>query len=55
MKKPVLSYMKIKVQISCEVYDQRLCFRYIDSTIPLLSKFLSLYLSSVSVQPVFFV
>ena len=33
--------------------DQRLCFRYIDSTIPLLSKYeiLSLYLSSVAVQP----
>ena len=33
--------------------DQRLCLRYIYSTIPLLSKFeiLSLYLSSVAVQP----
>ena len=32
--------------------DQRLCFRYIDSTIPLLSKseILSLYPSSVVVQ-----
>ena len=33
--------------------DQRLCFRYVDSTIPLLSKseMSSLYLSSVAVQP----
>ena len=33
--------------------DQRLCFRYIDGTIPLLSKskILSLYPSSVHVQP----
>ena len=33
--------------------DQRLCFRYIDGTIPLLSKseISSLYLSSVAVQP----
>ena len=33
--------------------DLRLCFRYIDSTIPLLSKseISSLYLSSVVVQP----
>ena len=33
--------------------DQRLCFRYIDSTIPLLSKseISSLYTSSVAVQP----
>ena len=33
--------------------DQRLCFRYIDSTIPLLSKseILSLYPSSEAVQP----
>ena len=33
--------------------DQRLCFRYTDSTIPLLpeSKIASLYLSSVVVQP----
>ena len=33
--------------------DQRLCFRYTDSTIPLLSKseISSLYLSSVAVQP----
>ena len=33
--------------------DQRLCFRYTDSTIPLLpkSKILSLYPSSVAVQP----
>ena len=33
--------------------DQRLCFRYIDSTIPLLSnsEISSLYLSSVAVHP----
>ena len=33
--------------------DQRLCFRYIDSTVPLLSKseISSLQLSSVAVQP----
>ena len=33
--------------------DQRLCFRYMDGTIPLLSKseISSLYLSSVPVQP----
>ena len=33
--------------------DQRLCFRYTDSTIPLLPKYeiSSLYLSSVAVQP----
>ena len=33
--------------------DQRLCFRYIDSTIPLLSKseISSLYSSSMAVQP----
>ena len=33
--------------------DQRLCFRYIDSTIPLLckSEISSLWLSSVAVQP----
>ena len=34
--------------------DQRLCFRYMDSTIPLLpkSEFSSLYSSPVAVQPV---
>ena len=34
--------------------DQRLCFRYLDSTIPLLPKYLkisSLYPSPVAVQP----
>ena len=33
--------------------DQRLCFRYIDSTVPLLPKYeiLSLYPSSVAVRP----
>ena len=37
---------------NCEA-DQRLCFRYTDSTIPLLSKsrISSLYPSSVTVQP----
>ena len=36
----------------CEA-DQRLCFRYMDSTIPLLSKskISSFYPSSVAVQP----
>ena len=35
------------------VADQRLCFRYMDSTIPLLpkSEISSLYLSSMAVQP----
>ena len=42
--------MKIKAQIAA---DQCLCFRYVDSTIPLLSisEISSLYPSSVAVQP----
>ena len=45
---------KTKVQINCAA-DQRLCFRYIHSTIPLLSKseISRLQLSSVDIQPVF--
>ena len=45
---------KTKAQISCTcAADQRLCFRYTDGTIPLLSKskISSLFLSSVAVQP----
>ena len=40
VRKPTFTYAKTKAQISC-VYragDQRLCFRCIDSTIPLLHK-----------------
>ena len=43
--------MKTKAQNSCEVTraaDQYLCFRYVDSTIPLLFK------SSVAVEPIVF-
>ena len=41
-----------QLRSNCEV-DQRLCFRYISSTIPLLpkSEISSLYSSSVAVQP----
>ena len=41
-----------QLRSNCEA-DQRLCFRYTDSTIPLLSKskISSLYTSSVTVQP----
>ena len=41
-----------QLQSNCEA-DQRLCFHYTDSTIPLLSKskISSLYPSSVTVQP----
>ena len=43
---------KSKAQISCTVTAQRLCFRYIDSTLPLLpkSKISSHNPSSVAVQ-----
>ena len=43
---------KLTICSNCEA-DQRLCFRYMDSTIPLLSKskISSLYPSSVTVQP----
>ena len=46
------AYAKTKAQISCAV-DQRLCFRYIDSLIPLLSKskVSSLLRSLENVQP----
>ena len=50
----LFAYVKTKVLISCTValHDQRHCFRYIDSTVPLLSKFevSSLQPSSVAVQ-----
>ena len=41
-----------QLRSNCEA-DQRLCFRYSDSTIPLLSKseISSLYPASVTVQP----
>ena len=45
MRKPDFGYAKTKAQISCanqlrgnHATDQRLCFHYIDSTIPLLPK-----------------
>ena len=38
MRKPAFAYAKTKTQISWAVTDQRLCFRYTDSTIPLLPK-----------------
>ena len=56
MRKPAFCVCKIKdadqLRSNREA-DQRLCFRYIDSTIPLLPKFeiLSLLPSSVTVQP----
>ena len=37
MRKLEFAYAKTKAQIICAA-DQHLCFRYIDSTIPLLSK-----------------
>ena len=45
--------MKTKTQIGNREADQHLCFRYTDSTIPLLhkSEISSLYPSSVVVQP----
>ena len=33
------AYVKKKMQIMFAVADQRLCFRYLDSTIPLLPKY----------------
>ena len=50
MKKRLFAYAKTKTQISC-ADDQHLCFRYMDSTIPLLSKseMSSLLPSSVAV------
>ena len=52
MRNPAFSYAKTKTQINCAA-DQRLCFRYTDSTIPLIPKSVisSLLLSSVAVQP----
>ena len=53
----LFAFAKTKGQISCAVTvqlaDQRLCFHYIDSTIPLLpkSKISSLLPSSVAVKP----
>ena len=47
------AFTKTKTEISFAVTDQRLCFRYTDSTIPLLPKteISSLWPSSVVVQP----
>ena len=39
MRNPGFWYAKTKTQISFREADQRLCFRYTDSTIPLLPKF----------------
>ena len=54
MRKPAFcTYAKTKTQISFNrEADQRLCFRYIDSTIPLLPKYKvsSLYSSCLVVQ-----
>ena len=56
MRKPDFAYAKTKLRISCvesnRAADHRLCFRYTDSTTPLLSKskISSLYPSSVAVQ-----
>ena len=61
MRKPSFAYARTKTQISFAVTqlsgnreaDQRLCFRFIDSPIPLLpkSEISSLKPSSVAVQP----
>ena len=56
MRNPTICICKNKaadqLRSNCKA-DQRLCFRFTDSTIPLLSKFeiLSLQLFSVAVQP----
>ena len=56
-EKPAFCICENKTQISFAVLnreaDQRLCFRYMDSTIPLLSKsdISSLQPNSVAVQP----
>ena len=56
MKNRIFAYAKNKdadqLRGNCEA-DQRLCFRYTDSIIPLLpkSEISSLYPSSVAVQP----
>ena len=53
MRKPAFCICEKKTQISCTA-DQRLCFLYRDSSIPLLPKFeiSSLQPSSVVVQPI---
>ena len=56
MKKPAFCICENKDADQLRGYreaEQRLCFRYIDSTIPLLSKsdFSSLLSTSVAVQP----
>ena len=56
MRKPMFCICENKDADQLRGYreaDERLCFRYIDSTIPLLSifKILSFYPSSVAVQP----
>ena len=53
MGKPTICIGENKDADQLRGYDQRLCFRYSDSTIPLLSKskISSLWLSSVLVQP----
>ena len=38
VRKPTFYICKINAQISCTVTEQRLCFRYIKRTIPLLHK-----------------
>ena len=53
MRKPAFCKCENKDADQLRGYDQRLCFRYADSTIPLLpkSEISSLYLSSIAVQP----
>ena len=53
MRKPAFCICENKDADQLRGADQRLCFRYVDSTIPLLSKseISSLRLSSVAVQP----
>ena len=56
MRKPAICICENKAADQLHSYcaaDQCLCFRYIDGTIPLLSKseISSLYSSSVAVQP----
>ena len=52
MRKQAVAYAKTKTEINC-ADDQRLCFRYIDSTIPLhpKSEFLILEPSPVVIEP----
>ena len=53
MRKPAFCICKQRSRSADHAADQRLCFRYIDSTIPLLSKskISSVYPSSEAVQP----